>query len=85
MTRDQLRKVVCDALASVAPEIDFEGLDPTRDIREQCDLDSVDFYNVVLAIHTTTGIAVPEVDYPKLATLNGCLDYLYSKRIEKRE
>ena len=42
-------------------------------------VDSVDFYNVVLAIHAATGIEIPEVDYAKLATIDVCLDYLVAK------
>jgi acyl carrier protein len=83
MTREQLRQIVRDALGAVAPEIDFDTLDSSTDLRQQCDLDSVDFYNIVLAIHASTGLEIPEVDYPKLATIDHCLDYLAAKESMK--
>jgi acyl carrier protein len=79
MTREQLRQSVLDALASVAPEIDLHAIDAHTDLRDQYDLDSVDFLNFVVAIHAATGIDIPEVDYPKLATLDECVAYLASR------
>lgn len=79
MTPDQLRQLVLDALGSVAPELDLASIDPTVDLRDQCDLDSVDFFNVIVAVHAATGIDIPEVDYPKLATLDDCVAYLAAR------
>jgi hypothetical protein len=44
--------------------------------RELTDLDSMDFLNFVISLHEALGVDVPEVDYPKLATLDGCVGYL---------
>jgi acyl carrier protein len=79
MTREELRQVVLEALAAVAPEIDLKTIDPRTSLRDQYDLDSVDFLNFIVAIHTAIGFDIPEVDYPKLSTLDGCLTYLASK------
>lgn len=76
MTREEIRTLVLRALSSVAPELNLAGIDPDVNVRDQYDLDSVDFLNIVLAIHAETGIDIPEVDYPKVATLNGCVEYL---------
>ena len=46
------------------------------DLREELDIDSMDFLNFVIGLHERTGIDVPERDYPKLATLAGCVSYL---------
>jgi len=79
MTREQLHKVVLDALGSVAPELELDGIDPKKDLRDQCDLDSVDFFNVIVAVHAATGIDIPEVDYPKVASLDALVAYLQAK------
>ncbi len=77
MTSEQaLREAVIHALTEVAPEADPNGIDPDTDLADQLDIDSMDFLNVVVAIHDQTGIEIPERDYPKLATLNDAVAYL---------
>lgn len=76
MTRDELRDTVLRCLGEVAPEADPERVKPDVSFRDQLDLDSMDFLNFVIALHQALGVDVPEVDYPKLATLDGCVEYL---------
>lgn len=76
MTEAELRQVLLDALAEVAPEVDPARIDPAADLDEQLDIDSMDFLNLVVAVHERTGIEIPERDYPKLATLDGAVAYL---------
>lgn len=76
MSEIDMRGVVIDAIAQVAPEIDTSAIDAAGNLQEQLDLDSMDFLNVVVAIHQRTGIEIPERDYPKLATLDGAISYL---------
>ena len=79
MNRDEIRTAVTDALASVAPEADFATLNARRPLRDQLDIDSFDFLNVMLRLHERIGVDVPEADYPKLATLDGAIDYLAAR------
>lgn len=76
MNREDLGNAVLRALGDVAPDADFAGLAPDRDLREQLDLDSMDFLNFMVALHEATGIDVPERDYAKLATLDALVEYL---------
>ena len=75
-SEQQLRDVVIGALTEVAPDVDPLAIDPDSDLAEQLDIDSMDFLNIVVAIHERTGIEIPERDYPKLSTLNHALAYL---------
>ncbi len=75
-TQAPLEQVVLGALASVAPEADLAALDRNVPLREQLDLDSMDFLNFVIAVHRALGVDVPERDYAKLATLESCVEYL---------
>jgi acyl carrier protein len=75
-TRAEVERAVRDALRSVAPEADFGALDPKGDLRDQLDIDSMDFLRVIVALHRSLGVDVPERDYAKLATFDGCVDYL---------
>ena len=79
MTRDELRGVVLEELGHLAPEADLSSLSPKTRLREDLDLDSFDFVRLVTALDERLAIDVPEVDYRKLETLEGCLDYLASK------
>jgi acyl carrier protein len=81
MTADeQMRDVVVGALTEVAPDIDPAVIDPDADLAEQLDIDSMDFLNVVVAIHERTGIEIPERDYPNLSTLSDAVAYLEAAR-----
>lgn len=71
--------VLREELGNIAPEIDMSSVDPSADLREALDIDSMDFLNFVTAIHRRLGINIPEVDYPKLMTLDGAVSYLEAK------
>lgn len=71
--------IVREELGNIAPEADLKTLDPGADLREALDIDSMDFLNFVTAIHHRLGVDIPEVDYPKLATLGGTVHYLAAK------
>jgi acyl carrier protein len=76
VSRDELRDTVLRCLGEIAPEADPARVKPDVSFRDQLDLDSMDFLNFVIALHEALGVDVPEVDYPKLATLDGCVGYL---------
>lgn len=76
MTEEQLKEQILDALLEIAPELDARSLDPNKSFRDQVELDSVDFLNFVLNLERRFGVRVPEVDYPKLSSLQGCISYL---------
>jgi acyl carrier protein len=76
MTRDDVTAVLIDELGRIAPEIDATGIDPDADLREELDIDSMDFLNLVAALHERLDLDIPEIDYPKLATLGHAVDYL---------
>jgi len=79
MTEAEIKKVIERALGNVAPEVDFDALDPGRDMRDQIDIDSVDFLNFLIGLHKELGIEIPDADVAKLVTLNGCVAYLMSR------
>ena len=79
MTDDQIKALVLAELNKIAPEIELDKIDPAVDLREQVDLDSMDLLNLAIAIHQATGVDIPEADYPRMASLNGCVAYLRSR------
>lgn len=76
MTDEEIKALVLRELGTIAPEAETEQLDPSVDLREQLDLDSMDILNWMIAIHEATGVDIPEADYPHIATLDGCIRYL---------
>lgn len=76
MTRDELRQTVLGVLREIAPEADLSRLGPDAPIRDQLDVDSIDFMRFLIGINEKLQVDVPEADYPKVASLNGLLSYL---------
>ena len=79
MTRDEIRTAVIQALSRIAPEFDPRNLQPDAVLRQELDLDSMDFLNFVIALHGSLGVDVPESDYAKLGTIEGAVQYLQGK------
>jgi acyl carrier protein len=66
-------------LRRIAPEADLAGVDPAADLREALELDSMDFLNLLIALDRQFRVAIPEADYPRVATLAGLVDYLAAR------
>jgi acyl carrier protein len=79
MSDVDIRKVIHEELNNIAPEADIASVDPAADLREAIDIDSMDFLNFIIAIHRRLGVDIPEIDYPKLGTLNGAFAYINTK------
>lgn len=79
MTNDEIRTAVLDALRRVAPEVDPSTLRPDLSIRDQADIDSMDFWHFLLEIHKSLGVEIPESAYSEVATLDGCVAYIAAR------
>ena len=80
MSEAEVRAAVMGVLKSIAPEIEEGELDPARPLRDQVDLDSMDWLNVLVALHERLKVDIPEADYAKLVTLEDLVAYLSAKR-----
>jgi acyl carrier protein len=76
---DELRAKVLSYLSDIAPEIDAKSLKPDLSLREQTEIDSVDFLRFVSRLYEGLGINVPETDYARLDTLDHIVAYLAAK------
>jgi len=79
MSDIDIRNVLQEELSNIAPEVDMSSLDPAADLREAMDIDSMDFLNFVTAVHHRLNLDIPEIDYPKLVTLDGAVAYIAAK------
>ncbi|HQR21010.1 MAG TPA: phosphopantetheine-binding protein [Burkholderiaceae bacterium] len=75
MTRDELRRALLECLGRIAPEVEPGSLDPRQRLRDQVDLDSVDWMNFLVAVHAAINVDIPDVEAARLTTLDQLLDY----------
>ena len=76
MNEQDARAAVQAALGKVAPDVDLDGLDEGARLRQDLELDSLDFLRLVETIDSATGVDIPERDYPAVATVKGLIGYL---------
>jgi acyl carrier protein len=76
VTKDEIRAQVLAALAAVVPELEPESLRHDRPLRDELDIDSMDFLNFTIGLHKAFGVDIPEQDHRKLDTLDACVDYI---------
>lgn len=79
MTREDIGQAIVDIITEIVPDEDCSDIDPSKNLRDQLDLDSMDFLDIVMELRKRYGVEVPEDDYPKLASLNSSIDYLEPK------
>ena len=76
MTPDEIRTVLLEEIGNIAPEADVSMVRPDADLREELDIDSISFLNLIIALGHRLGINVPEKDYAQLRTLKSAVAYL---------
>lgn len=76
---EQVRTHVLNIIADIALDDDVTGIKDEVLLREQLDLDSMDFLDIVMELKKRHKIEVPQEDYPKLATMKSCVEYLSPK------
>jgi acyl carrier protein len=85
MTRSEIRARVKQVLRALVPGFDLAGLKPGASLRESLEADSMDVLNFVTALHAEFGVEIPELDYRKIDTLEGCVHYLAAALANRRE
>ena len=73
----EIRQTVFEILTDVAPEVESEDdIDSAGNLREQVDLDSMDFLNMLTEVSERFEIDIPEKDYAILVSLNDFVEYV---------
>ena len=81
MTRDEIRTTIRTILGGIAPDVDLGQVRPDLDLRDELDIDSMDFLRFVVGLHEKLGVDVPESDYARIRTLNGCVGYVAGRLV----
>ncbi len=76
MNNPETAVIVSQEMRRVAPDIDVTDVDLDGDLREQFDIDSMDFLHLITALGKHYGIPIPEADYPKITSFNSLCEYL---------
>lgn len=76
MTGEEIRQVVLDILERIAPDEDLSDLNDAVAFREQMELDSMDFLDIVMELRKAYRIQIPEEDYHNLNTMASTVEYL---------
>ena len=83
MTNDQIKHAVLQIVAVIAPDEDLSHVKSDVALRDQLELDSMDFLDIVMELRKRYGVEVPEGDYGQLASLDSCVIYLAPKLKDK--
>ena len=83
MNREEIILAIQDIIKTIAPDEDVSTLATDVRLRDQIELDSMDFLDIVMELRKRYGVQVPEEDYKELATLSGCAEYLHPKMADK--
>ena len=79
MNDAELISQVVAIIRTVAPEVEEGELVASRPLREQVDLDSMDWLRVIIGVHEKLKVDIPEADYGKLRSLDDWAAYLRPK------
>jgi acyl carrier protein len=79
MTRDEIKDIILEIIEDIDEDAEFDDLDADQPLRDQLDLDSMDFLDIVMELRKRYKLQIPEEDYPELATLTSCVNYLEPK------
>ena len=73
---EAVREAVAKTLRGIAPEANIDLIQPSASLREQLDLDSFDFLQLLIALQASLGVDIPEADYGRVDSLDALLAYL---------
>jgi acyl carrier protein len=76
MTDGEIKEVILDILEGIAPDDDLSWLKDDVALREQLELDSMDFLDIVMELRKRYRVQIPEDDYGELATMTSTVKYL---------
>ena len=79
MAPADIRKVILNILERIAPDEDLTNLDDSKPFREQMELDSMDFLDIVMELRKRHRVQIPEEDYGNLASMHSTVTYLTPK------
>jgi acyl carrier protein len=81
MTPSEIRNVILEILSDISPDADLSNIDDAQPLREQIELDSMDFLDIVMELKKRYRVTIPEEDYKELASMQSTVAYLTQKMV----
>ncbi|MEM6690601.1 MAG: acyl carrier protein [Planctomycetota bacterium] len=79
MTPAEIREEIIDILEDISPDEDLDSLEDEKNFRDQLELDSMDFLDIVMELRKRHRVQIPEEDYGNLASMSSTVTYLEPK------
>ena len=79
MAPAEIRTAILEILEDIAPDEDLTNLEDEKAFRDQLELDSMDFLDIVMELRKRYRVQVPEEDYPQLNSMASTVTYLTPK------
>ena len=76
MTHDQARAIVIEEIEAIAPDVAPVAIGDEEDVREALDLDSMDIFNLIAALHQRFEVDIPDADAAHFVTIGGAAKWL---------
>jgi acyl carrier protein len=76
VTEEDARRLFAEEIGRIAPEVPMEEVDPSADLRDAFEIDSMDFLTLVTALSRRLGTPIPEADYPELGSVDSAVAYI---------
>ena len=76
MTSNEIKAVILEIIQDIDEDAELESIKADVPLRDQIDLDSMDFLDIVMELRKRYQLQIPEADYPELASLASCVNYL---------
>jgi acyl carrier protein len=83
MTKEEVKTSLLNIISEIVPDEDVMNLEGNTSIRDQIDLDSMDFLDIIMELRKKYQVEIPEEDYPELATMNSSVTYLEPLLVDK--
>ncbi|MHC4840779.1 MAG: acyl carrier protein [Planctomycetota bacterium] len=83
MNDENIKQAIVGIINEINPDEDTSNIDGATRLRDQLDLDSMDFLDIVMELRKKYGVHVPDTDYEHLASLDSCVEYLRDKMVDK--
>ena len=83
MTKEEIKTSLLNIISEIVPDEDVMNLEGNTRIRDQIDLDSMDFLDIIMELRKKYQVEIPEEDYPELGTMNSSVTYLEPLLVNK--
>ncbi len=80
MTDQNVSTALAEELHRIAPDVSLENIDLAGDLRDEFEIDSMDFLTLITALSKRFDLEMPEADYPEMQTFNALTDYLSARK-----